>query len=845
MKPDIVKRRVMMSEPQLSASFAPVSAEAHRTIELAMQRLWLVGRILPVGARLLVRHTFRSAETKPLEVIYSFGLPRDAALRRFRITGSGFSVSSDLKPIEEAVKVYEEGLEQGHLSALARPYGDGLVNLTVGNIRPGEEVTVNLEILAGVENLDDGLRFRFPFTLAPTYHARARAAEVRPGVGEIELPAGEFGDLLLPQFSSDASSLHEVGFDLTVALTRPILETASPSHAVRIVGQGPRRSRISLATAKDVPDRDLILDVRTGAGDAGVIGGTAGDGKGHFAAVAPSAFFKANTEDAAEEPRRIVFVLDRSGSMQGAAIEQARKAVEACLGALDERDSFGLVAFDDQVEPFGRGLVKATKKAREKAAEFLARIDARGGTEMSSGLKAGADMLGVAMENAGGGDILLLTDGQVSGTERIIEGARATGIRVHCLGIGSASQDRFLAQLARETGAVSRFLTPRERVDLGALELFASAGRPLGSGLEAKVEGFGDGYVSPDPPRFVFSGTPVVLFGETSGPGEGRLELKWDGAGRRQNAVLPFVIGSGGEGETLRLLRGARLITDLESRLAAATGSGALERRETDRIEKRLRTLSETYGLASLAMALVAVVRRPGDRPDDLPVTRVIPVGFAQDIAWGGYFGAGVPPGPTVGLYVQDVCMEEDILFSESALHQTAAKKDLMLGNFPRVFKMRESAPPRDAAAGPTFGAGGPATAAPSALVTLASLIEPDGGMPGRNEEERVLATIIALLRFLAEGHAANRGAFRPHVKRLLRFLESWLKRTAEHHEKPTGSAAGLGGESDETMLRVAIVSAVVGHGRSGLPVAGDWTKSRPEPNLWKELEAALREEQN
>jgi Ca-activated chloride channel family protein len=800
------------------------------------------GGSFPWGARLLVRHTFRSAETKPLEVIYSFGLPRDAALRRFRITGSGFSVSSDLRPVEEAVKIYEEGLEQGHLAAMATPYGDGLVNLTVGNIRPGEDVTVNLEILAGVENLDDGLRFRFPFTLAPTYHARARAAEVRPGFGEIELPADEFGDLVLPQFALDASALHEVGFDLTIAMTRPILETGSPSHAVRVVGQGPRRSRVSLATAKDVPDRDLVLDVRTGAGDAGVIGGTAGDGKGHFAAVAPSAFFKAKGEGAAEEPRRIVFVLDRSGSIQGAAIEQARKAVGACLGALDESDSFGLVAFDDQVERFGRGLVKAAKRAREKAAEFLARIDARGGTEMSSGLKAGADMLGGDLESAGGGDILLLTDGQVSGTERIIEGARANGIRVHCLGIGSASQDRFLAQLARETGAVSRFLTPRERVDLGALELFASAGRPLGSGLEAKVEGFGDGYVSPDPPRFVFSGTPVVLFGETSGPGEGRLELKWDGAGRRQNAVLPLVIGSGGEGETLRLLRGARLITDLESRLGAAPRSGALERRETDRIEKRLRTLSETYGLASRAMALVAVVRRPGDRPDDLPVTRVVPVGLPLDVAWEGYFGAGVLSGPTVGLYVQDVCMEKDILFSESALHQTAAEKDLMLGNLPRVFKMRESAPPRDAAAGPTFGFGVPA---PSALVTLASLIEPDGGMPGGNEEERVLATILALLRFLAEGHAANRGAFRPHVKRLLEFLESWLKRTTKHHGKPTKNAGGLGGAPDEAKLRVAIVSAVVGHGRSGLPVAGDWTKSRPEPNLWKELEAALREEQN
>ena len=44
-----------------------------------MQRLWLTGQVLPAGARLVVQHVFRSEEEKPLEVIYSFPLPRDAA----------------------------------------------------------------------------------------------------------------------------------------------------------------------------------------------------------------------------------------------------------------------------------------------------------------------------------------------------------------------------------------------------------------------------------------------------------------------------------------------------------------------------------------------------------------------------------------------------------------------------------------------------------------------------------------------------------------------------------------------------------------------------------------------
>jgi hypothetical protein len=100
------------------------------------------------------------------------------------------------------VKAYEEGIAQGSPSTLARQYGDGVINLNVGNIRPGETVTVYLEILAGIELRGNGFRFRFPFTLAPAYHPRAKAALAASGVGELELPPDKFGDVILPQLSS-------------------------------------------------------------------------------------------------------------------------------------------------------------------------------------------------------------------------------------------------------------------------------------------------------------------------------------------------------------------------------------------------------------------------------------------------------------------------------------------------------------------------------------------------------------------------------------------------------------------------------------------------------------------
>ena len=399
---------------------------------------------------------------------------------------------------------------------------------------------------------------------------------------------------------------------------------------------------------------------------------------------------------------------------------------------------------------------------------------------------------------------MLLTDGQVFGIDPIIETARSTNLRVHCLGIGSAGQDFFLSRLARETGAVSRSVTPRERVDLTAVDLFAAIGRPLASDIEAKVEGFEDGSVSPAPPKHVFSGTPLLLFGETSSQGEGRLHLQWAEHDQPGALDLPLAIHPAGEGETLRLLQGARLITDLEGQIEAPEGPA---RRTERRGLKMLENLSQAYGLASRAMSLVAVVERKGDRPGELAVTRVVPVGMPQDVGFGAYFRiTGLTLAQPAMLNRSSVLYSrhEDVLEEPSMLRASHEEKAKMRGkSLAERFSLSRRHAKLDA------------EAEESELVALAARIEPDGGMPGKTEEERVLASILAVLRFLAEGHSWHSGTFRKHVQRLVKFLE------------------GAKFQND-------IVREIGKRARAGNPLPGDWSKKKPEPSLWAELAKAL-----
>lgn len=751
--------------------FGVYAARTGRGVRLAMQELWLTGEILPVGARLVVRHCFRSGEEKPLEAVYAFALPRDAAMRGFRIVGEGFDTRSELRPADEARKTYEAGIEQGSLSALAQSYKDGLVNLTVGNIRPGETVVVCLEIAAGVACADDGFRFRFPFTLAPGYHDRAAAHEAEPGIGELMLPEDIFGDVILPRWRDNAEGLHRVGFDLAVALPADDAEVASPSHAIAVRMRGEAPARVRLAGDADLPDRDLVLDVRGEVKEARVFTGVDAAGKGRFAALIPSTCF-GNPDNA---PKQVVFLVDRSGSMGGKPFAQAKQGLLACIAALHPEDRFGVVFFGDNPVAFPGGCDAASQEHRDKAREFIHAMDVAGGTRLAGGIEAAAAML------PEGGDILLITDGQVFETDTIIARAHKTGIRVHCLGIGSASQDRFLALLARNTGGACHFATPRERVDEAALRVFNAVGTLVADDVRCEITGLNGATLAPDPSKTVRHGEPLLVFGACEPPGRGLLRCRWDGGTVEMPLHMPEAQTPAPKaadtahamGETLKLIQGARIITDMEASAPEGAETPQAARRLERHREKQWRLLAEEYGLANPAMALVAVVKRPGDQPGELPVTRVIPVGMPQDTQFDAYFLSEAPP---ASLMCAPRAATADKAFARmdfEGVCEAYDERDLSMQAFmrsgrPTMRKERRSAQdvvservsPHDDKMD---------------TLQLVGMLEADGGLPGDDLDLRIARTLAAAiqvagyLRQQPQQEHAGRNAW---IQRMTAFLQ-------------------------------------------------------------------------
>ena len=119
----------------------------------------------------------------------------------------------------------------------------------------------------------------------------------------------------------------------------------------------------------------------------------------------------------------MVIVLDRSGSMKGRKISDARRAVLELLSTLTDRDRFALVTYSDGVQ-IDSGLRNVTRHNRRQMEAAVNRVRVGGGTNLGAGLQAGIDLLGSSDGNANAARIILISDGLAN---KGITDARALG----------------------------------------------------------------------------------------------------------------------------------------------------------------------------------------------------------------------------------------------------------------------------------------------------------------------------------------------------------------------------------------------------------------------------------
>ncbi len=532
------------------------------------------------------------------ETEYLLPLPARAAFEDLGLSINGEMVTGETMRADRARAIYEEIVRRQRDPALVEWMGQGLLRTRIFPIAPGEDKTVIVRFRAVAEREGDALRIDYRPPVRQGDETARSTVELRYAA------EGEFGRAFSPT--------HDLAAD--------------QQGSLRVARAGNVRSVVT-----------MLVPVRAAHAASVHVLAHAPDGEDGYVmiTIAPPPPSRTVT------PRDVTFVLDVSGSMAGAKLEQAKAAGRALLHSLGTDDRFRLIAFSTDVQPFREEWQRATAANVRAAQAYLRELRANGSTNISGALEEAlkyplaADRLPV---------VLFLTDGAPTVGERQPDRIAALAERlrgrqrVFTFGVGADVNASLLEQLALSGRGTAQFVGPDEDVERAVSVVAQRLTRPAATDLRIRVAGVVVDRMQPVGDLDLFAGQELTVFARYRG-------------GRRSATVA--VDGTSADGPvhwttTVDLPTNATA-NPFVARLWAVQRAGWLsaERRRngaTTELDDELRLLGTRFGIPTDLTSYLVV--EPGMQPSsanprrDMAMPAPMVGGVAAGVAGGSARGA-------------------------------------------------------------------------------------------------------------------------------------------------------------------------------------------------------------
>ena len=315
----------------------------------------------------------------------------------------------------------------------------------------------------------------------------------------------------------------------------------------------------------------------------------------------------------------IVLVVDRSGSMGGEPIKQARVTLDAILDALPAGVFFNICGFGSQFQMLFKQAVAKSPATLQKARAHVSKIEADlGGTALLEPLEA---IYSTAPRGRCARQIMVLTDGSIYNTTPVINLVRKHSgtTRVFTFGLGHGASRELVSGMARAGGGAAEFILEEKDLAAQVLRQFRRAMQPAITALKLDWQG-ADVRVFPFHLRPIFHGDAyqILAFIKAKQP---RFTCRLSGSradGRRVTYPLPVDLGRARQGTVVHTLVAREAIRDLEDGASylhlagsgggASSGDGGLQAK----VKAEILSLGLAYSLASTHTSFLAVEERAG-----------------------------------------------------------------------------------------------------------------------------------------------------------------------------------------------------------------------------------------
>uniref|UniRef100_A0A3B4XPX3 von Willebrand factor A domain-containing protein 5A-like n=1 Tax=Seriola lalandi dorsalis TaxID=1841481 RepID=A0A3B4XPX3_SERLL len=571
--------------------------------------------------------TYENKEDKPVEAVFVFPLPGDAAVCHFSAKIGQTQIVAEVKEKQQAREEYDDALSSGQQAFLLEEseQSPDIFTLSVGSLPPGESASIRLEYVTELAvQADDGLRFCLPAVLNPRYQPQGASVQVT------SVPAS-----LVP---------YSLSFSARVSSPRPVskVESNCSLDPLQHLNTEQTQATVKLAAGHKF-DRDVELLIYykdahqpTAVVEAGQTTAKTGTLMGDpvvMLSLYPE--FPQSVMSSVASCGEFVFLLDRSGSMDCPTDDSMQEATRICsardtllllLKSLPMGCYFNIYSFGDtyehifpkSVEYCEKTLEEAVKKVEEMAADL-------GGTEILESLKHIYSQPCIPNQPR---QLFVFTDGEVFNTKEVINLAHSMSHVVVCFsfGIGEGASSALINGLAKEGGGHAQFITGTDRMQPKVMQSLRFALQPAVEDISVTWDlpkGVSVTVLSP-PITAVFQGQRSLLYaqltGQSSEASEGSVMVKYSLAGHPSQSQLHFSLKPAEDtGLTVHRLGARTLIRSLEMEEKDD------EAPQDEGVKERVVELSVQSGVSSSYTAFIVVNKGNGEPIEGPLVRRNIP----------------------------------------------------------------------------------------------------------------------------------------------------------------------------------------------------------------------------
>jgi Ca-activated chloride channel family protein len=472
-----------------------------------------------------VTQLYVNSSTEPIEAVYVFPLPHDAAVYDMEIRIGNRLIRSVIREREEAKRVYESAKSEGKRAALVEEERPNIFTASVANLMPGDHVDVRLRYVQPLLWEDGRMRLVFPMVVGPRYIPGTQAISHNGTGWAPDTDAVSDASRITPLVQHpDSRPAHDISLvvDLDSGLEAGSIKSVSHEIIVRRLADG--RQRIELAHGATLPNKDFVLEVQqpesTQPRAALFLSPASDSGETHFLLAA----YPPSVQPAKRMPVEMLYMIDVSGSMAGTSIQQAREALLQALDRLGPYDRFGILAFSSGYYEFASEPLTATAKNLSAARRFVQRLEAGGGTEMLPALlhlMRKPEIPGYLRH------IVLLTDGDLGNEEQIFSALRQClgSARLYTVAIGSAPNFFLATKMAQFGRGTFTHIADVSEIREQMGRLLESLEIPVLTDVKLSFEGVEVADLYPERPPDLFLRQPLLIFGRISQGHKGTLRI--------------------------------------------------------------------------------------------------------------------------------------------------------------------------------------------------------------------------------------------------------------------------------------------------------------------------------